>query len=266
MSAVAPDPADLRLLVLMYHGLHRDDAGDGRFDPRYSVRPEAFDRQMRRLRELRGSAWLPTPEGASAQPARGAAVMVSFDDGAASDAEVALPCLQSLGLRAAFFITSGFVGRPGMLSPGQVRELADAGMLVGAHGATHRFLNTLDDAALRDELVRSRAALEDMTGRPVDTLALPGGRGGERELKAAQAAGYRLVFGSAPGLNRGLSPAACVRRVAITRGMGAGEFDQVLAWQGATVRRLRLRHRLLSVPKQLLGDDRYDRLRQAIVR
>ena len=83
---------------------------------------------------------------------------------------------------------------------------------------------------------------------------------------AARAAGYRLVFGSCPGINRGLGDTTLVRRVAITRGLGAQGFDQVLAWQGATVRRLRLRHRLLSVPKHLLGDERYDRLREALVR
>ena len=258
-------PADLRLLVLMYHGLHRDADDHGRFDPRYSVRPEAFERQMQRVRALRGGSWLPTVFGA-ARPPSGPAVMVSFDDGDASNADVALPCLQKLGMGAVFFITSDFLGQRGMLSPSRLRDLADAGMVVGAHGATHRFLNTLTERELHDELQRSRCRLEDVCGTPVDTLALPGGRGGARELAAARAAGYRLVFGSCPGINRGLDEDALVRRVAITRGLGAQGFDQVLAWQGATVRRLRLRHRLLSVPKQLLGDVRYDRLREALVR
>ena len=254
--------APQRLLVLMYHGLHAAPGDSPRYDPRYSVDPQAFDRQMERVRALRGEAWVPGQAAAGGA----SAVMVSFDDGAASDASLALPCLQAHGLRATFFVTSGFVGAPGMLSLPQLRALSEAGMVIGAHGATHRFLSTLSAADLREELRGCRARLQDWTGQPVDTLALPGGRGGERERAAAREAGFRWVFGSEPGVNRGLPDDRILRRVAITRGMGPQAFEQVLGWQGAAVRQLRMRHRVLSVPRRLLGDDRYDRLREALVR
>lgn len=250
------------LLVLMYHGLHRGPRDPGRFDLRYSVDPDAFERQMQCLRARIGRTWLPGDRDADGEHD---AVMVSFDDGDVSNAEVALPVLQRLGLRGMFFVTSGFVGQPGMLGRAQLRQLAQAGMGIGSHGLSHRFLNTLDAATLREELTFSRAELESICGRRVDTLALPGGRGGKRELAAARAAGYRLVFGSEPGRNHRLSPHALVHRVAITRDVSSADFDEILAWQGSTVRRMRWRHRLLALPKQLLGDERYDRLRQVLV-
>jgi peptidoglycan/xylan/chitin deacetylase (PgdA/CDA1 family) len=257
-----------RLLVLMYHGLHRGADDPGCFDPRYSVTPEAFELQMRRITE-RGGAWLPAPGPAFALPDdRGdrPPVLVTFDDGDVSNALRALPCLREHGLQAVFFVTSEFVGRGGMVGGAQLRELADAGMLIGSHGATHRFLNTLDPAVLRDELLRSRDVLQHHSGRPVDLLALPGGRGGPRELELAHALGYRAVFGSQPGDNRDWQPGRYLQRVAITRGLSLPGFEQVLDWDGGTVRRMRWRHAVLDVPKRVLGDERFDRLRQVLVR
>jgi peptidoglycan/xylan/chitin deacetylase (PgdA/CDA1 family) len=260
-----PEP---RLLVLMYHGIQGDAADPGCFDPRYSVTPDAFEQQMQRL-AARDGAWLPTagqplqmPETTDGRPQ----VMVTFDDGDVSNALRALPSLRAMKLRAVFFITSDFVGRGGMVSPSQLCELVDGGMLIGSHGATHRFLSSLDEPALRDELQRSRDYLQEHTGRPVDLLALPGGRGGQREVDVAAELGYRAVFGSEPGDNRHWRPGSLVQRVTISRDLSLAGFDQVLAWGGSTVRRMCWRHAVLRVPKRVLGDERFDRLRQALVR
>jgi peptidoglycan/xylan/chitin deacetylase (PgdA/CDA1 family) len=262
----APEHAALpaRLVVLMYHGLHHV-AGEPHFDPRYSVHPGEFERQMRLLAARRARCWLP---GLPALPIAHDGVpevMVSFDDGAASDAEVALPILAGLGLRAASFVTSGFVGKPGRVSAGQLRELAAVGMLIGAHGRSHRLLATLSAAELDEELRGSRAELEDLLGTPVTTLALPGGRGGAREHAAARAAGYTLVFGSQPGDN--LAPAPPIlQRVPVVRDTTLTMFDQLIDWRGPAARRLHWRHRLLQLPKRLFGDQRYDRWRASLVR
>ena len=165
-------PLPARLVVLMYHGLHEGPRDDGHWDPRYSVAPSEFDAQMRRVRDKRGHAWMPDDGLASV---RSPEIMVSFDDGEASDARIALPILQRLGLRAVFFVTSGFVGRRGSIDAMQLRELSDAGMAIGSHGASHRFLASLSGSELRAELVQSRDFLEACTGRRVAMLALPGG-------------------------------------------------------------------------------------------
>ena len=254
-------PLPPRLVVLMYHGLHQGPRDEGHYDARYSVLPSAFEAQMQRVRDKRGPAWLPDDELAGVQPPE---VMVTFDDGEASDATVALPILQRLGLRAAFFVTSGFVGRRGSVSVAQVRQLSDAGMLVGSHGASHSFLSSLDAAELRQELQGSRAFLEDCTGRRVDLLALPGGRGGERELQLARELGYAHVFGSVPGDNRRRD--GLIERVAIVRDTSAGDFDQILAWRGPAVKAIAWRHRMLQWPKRLIGNDNYQRLRESLMR
>ena len=57
----------------------------------------------------------------------------------------------------------------------QLREVAEAGVEIGAHSVTHPDLRTLDGARLGEEVSACRKALEDGLGRPVSTFAYPFG-------------------------------------------------------------------------------------------
>lgn len=263
---LSPPPG--RLVVLMYHGIHESRADRGRFDPRYSLRPGQFAAQMQTLRELHLAGWSPVAGEALVAPEAPAGrhmVLVTFDDGDVSNLERALPMLQESGLTAVFFITRNFVGQPGMISRAGIRELADAGMVIGSHGLSHQFLNTLSPATLAIELSSSRDFLQQLTGRPVSLLSLPGGRGGQREIEAAYAAGYRSVLGSRPGNNLKTPAGGLIDRIVISRQTDRQAFKQLVRWQGPAVWRLCARHRLLGLPRRLLGDRGYDRLRRVLV-
>lgn len=263
---LSPPPG--RLLALMYHGIHESRADRGQFDPRYSLRPGQFAEQMHILRDLHMAGWLPVAGEALVAPEAPAGrhmVLITFDDGDVSNLEQALPILQDSGLGAVFFITRNFVGQRGMISRAGIRELADAGMVIGSHGLSHQFLNTLSPATLAIELASSRDFLQQLTGRPVSLLSLPGGRGGPREIEAAHAAGYRSVLGSRPGNNLATPAGGLIDRVVISRQTDLVAFEQLVRWQGPAVRRLCARYRLLGLPRRLLGDRGYDRLRQALV-
>lgn len=266
--SLPPPPG--RLLVLMYHGLHAGRGDRGHFDPRYSVHPEQFREQMLQLRDLGVAGWLPVASEPLVAPPPGpkgrTMVLVTFDDGDISNVETALPILDELGMGALFFITRQFVGQRGMITAGGVRELADAGMVIGSHGASHSFLNTLTPLALALELSTSRDFLEQLTGRPVAMLSLPGGRGGLRECRAARSMGYHSILGSRPGDNRSTKAGHCIDRVAITRGLDSRSFGQLLEWRGPAVHAIRWRHQFLQLPKKVLGDRGFDRLRQLWVR
>jgi peptidoglycan/xylan/chitin deacetylase (PgdA/CDA1 family) len=231
------------LPVLMYHGLHASADDPGRFDAVYSV--------TRDLDKLDTSA---------------KAVVISFDDGDVSNRTVALPLLKERKLAAEFFVTADFVDQPGMLSNAQTRDLAEAGMGVQSHGCTHRYLEDLDEAALASELRDSKRRLEAASGAAVDALALPGGRGGERERRLARELGYRHVLNSVPGANQRWREGEYLERVAITRTMGLDEFASLVAWRGVAPRWQRLRFRLLRLPKRILGNRRYERWRSRVLR
>ena len=128
------------------------------------------------------------------------AVVLTFDDGKEDALTRVLPALRKRGLRAAFFIPTGLVGKPGYLTWDGVRALAAAGMEVGSHSASHARLADLEDQRLRAELVESKRALEEQLHAPVDLLAYPYNSVRRRVREAAEAAGYRIaVSGAAHG-------------------------------------------------------------------
>ncbi|MCA1777847.1 MAG: polysaccharide deacetylase family protein [Xanthomonadaceae bacterium] len=270
-------PAPGRVLVLMYHGLHANPDERGHFDPRYSVKPGMFRAQLECLREFNLAYWLPVAGEALCaieRPNNGYdrgsdycnPVLITFDDGDASLIDTALPILEDLRLGAVFFVTRDFVGKPGMINHRALRRISRAGMVIGSHGVSHRFLNTLSRPELEIELTHSREFLEQVTGREVVLLSLPGGRGGKREIEMAGAAGYRSVFGSAPGNNQNTPAGSLIERVAITREVGLDQFRQILRWRGLASWRVRARHHALGLPKRMFGDRGYDWLRNTWVR
>jgi peptidoglycan/xylan/chitin deacetylase (PgdA/CDA1 family) len=120
-------------------------------------------------------------------------VRLSFDDGNRSDHELALPELVTRGLRATFFVVAGRIDEPGFLSRTAVRELVDAGMDVQSHGMRHRTWRGLDAPSRHEELVVARALIAEMTGGPVDEVALPFCLYDRGTLRQLRAAGYRHV-------------------------------------------------------------------------
>lgn len=175
-----------RELILTFHGL-----GDA-----IPPRATAAERKV----------WVPVEwfgEIAAALPRDG--VALAFDDGNASDAELALPILRRLGRSARFFVLAGRIGAPGYLGASDIAALHTAGMTIGSHGLRHRDWRASADAELQDELAGSRRVLEDMLGVPVTEAACPFGSYDRRVLRALRRAGYRRVYNSDGGCS---SPAA----------------------------------------------------------
>ena len=123
-------------------------------------------------------------------------VRLSFDDGNASDIEVALPALLERDLTATFFPLAGRVGSAGSLDADDIRELARHGMQVGSHGMTHRPWRGMGDSDLRAELVVARDIISGAAGTPVDQAALPLGRYDRRVLSSLRRQGYARVHTS----------------------------------------------------------------------
>jgi peptidoglycan/xylan/chitin deacetylase (PgdA/CDA1 family) len=264
MRTANRSPASM-LPILMYHGLHADEQAHGRYDPVYSVRPDDFARQLDWLlangyRTVRsGDRAMQAPRD-DTRP-----VAITFDDGDVSNVEVALPLLRERGMTAEFFITSDFIGQEGMVNAADMRALAAAGMGIGAHGRSHAFLEDMGIDELDAELRDSRACLAAITGQRIDALALPGGRGGERERRAALAIGYRHLLGSVPGPNRDPQPDDWMQRLAVTRDTTPAAFAALVAWQGLRPRIAQARFLALALPKRVLGNAGYERLRARLL-
>ena len=122
------------------------------------------------------------------------AVRLTFDDGNASDVEIALPALLRLRLEASFFVIGGRCDEPGSLSRADVRELARNGMTIGSHGMRHRPWRWLDDEALREELVDAPQLIGGAAGQAVHQASCPFGSYDRRVLRALRRNGFSRVY------------------------------------------------------------------------
>ena len=174
-------------------------------------------------------------------------IRLSFDDGNASDHDIALPRLLARGLRADFFVLSGRIDAPGSLSAAQIRALAAAGMGVGSHGIAHRDWRRISADDLAAEVTQSRAAIAGVLGRPVTTAGIPFGSYDARVLAALRRAGYEAAYSSDRGT---MDPAAFLRPRCSVRaemgqagmgqaGMGQAGITAMLAGRLAVLQRLR---------------------------
>ncbi|MGO9761410.1 MAG: polysaccharide deacetylase family protein [Solirubrobacteraceae bacterium] len=129
----------------------------------------------------------------------GDGVGLAFDDGNASDVQLALPALTRRNVTARFFPLTGRIDVAGYLSAADIAELSAAGMAIGSHGHDHSDWRRLGDDELREELTSSRQTLTEIVGTDVTEAACPFGSYDRRVLRALRAAGYRRAFTSDGG-------------------------------------------------------------------
>jgi peptidoglycan/xylan/chitin deacetylase (PgdA/CDA1 family) len=176
---------------------------------------------------------------------------ITFDDGYASDFDIALPILQERSLPATFFIVPSFIGRPGFLTWRQVKELADAGMSIGSHTLNHSWLSELATEDLRKELLTSRRLIEDVIWRPVELISLPGGYYNRKVLETSFESGYRLVGTSVPGVNHEFRPYSDGGMLLKRNGLDLGTNWANI--HGLFDGRISLESRIWALPAQLLS-------------
>lgn len=126
-------------------------------------------------------------------------IILTFDDGHISNYSHVLPLLLELGLKASFFITTGYTGkRKDYMSRTQIRAMSESGMTIGSHTHSHRFLDELSSRDIVDELYKSKSFLEDVTGQEVSFLSCPGGRYRPEVIDVAADTGYCGLLTSVP--------------------------------------------------------------------
>lgn len=83
---------------------------------------------------------------------------------------------------------------PPMLRPGDLCRIDNRLIEWGSHTASHSDLGLCPEGEIVAELVNSKAALSEMTGRQVDLLAFPQGSHRDVARIAAREAGFRAAF------------------------------------------------------------------------
>ncbi|HYG62806.1 MAG TPA: glycosyltransferase [Thermoanaerobaculia bacterium] len=210
-AGVLPGVVTYRLPILMYH---RVASGGGAGDPaRWRVSPEAFEEQLRYLRDSgyhtpRLEDWRRAAE--SKRPLAGRAVLLTFDDGYRDFAEHAWPLLRRYGFSALVFLVAGAVGSTNRWDAGyghglpllgwdEVRRLRAEGVELGSHSGTHRPLTSLAATEVVREAAHSRAVIARALGEPPRAFAYPYGDTDPAVRHLVSACGYVYGLTTRPG-------------------------------------------------------------------
>jgi peptidoglycan/xylan/chitin deacetylase (PgdA/CDA1 family) len=129
-------------------------------------------------------------------------VRIMFDDGNASDVDIALPRLVKRGLKAEFFILAGRLGEAGRVGRGGVRDLLRAGMTVGSHGWAHRDWRKISPEEAEEEISEANQVIAELTGEPVSRVAIPYGSYDRHVLYRLRRARLATVYTSDGGRRR----------------------------------------------------------------
>lgn len=179
-------PASRGVVVLIYHRV-----GGGAVSE-IDLPADEFDRQMAWLSDtgrvislddavdLLESPEASDPSDLSLAPADNP-VVVTFDDGTADLADVALPILARHEIPATVYLATRHIdeqipwpadGVP--LSWAGAQEMVGSGLVtVGSHTHSHALLDRLAPDAVADELDRSKQLIEDKLGVPAEHFAYP---------------------------------------------------------------------------------------------
>ncbi len=185
-------------VILMYHRFGEDTIAST------NIRLEQFEAHIEELL-TGGYTVLPVPEILAALragrelPER--AVGITVDDGYASVYSEAWPRLVAAGFPFTVFVSTDAVDQRhrGMMSWDQIRALAEAGVTIGHHSATHGHMAYADPVTSAIDINKASARFADELGRVPEIFAYPFGEYSRELRELVIAAGFTAAFGQQSG-------------------------------------------------------------------
>jgi peptidoglycan/xylan/chitin deacetylase (PgdA/CDA1 family) len=114
----------------------------------------------------------------------------------------------------------------------ELKQLAEAGMCVGAHTRSHPVLSLCSEEEARREILESKLEIERALGRPVWAFAYPFGNPstmGVREVRIARESGFACAFLNIEHWGAGPSNPFMICRTHVTSDMTLPEFAAYLS-------------------------------------
>lgn len=162
------------VLVYMYHSVRDDPVNPD--DADLSVRVEEFEKQLAFFAEHKRKTIFASELADIADGEK--YLLITFDDGYEDNYTEVYPLLKKYNCKATIFMITRLIGKEGYLSAEQIREMTESGLVsVQSHTVSHDPL-ALGDKEYEDvdyEMRTSKLILEAISGKNVDSVALPNG-------------------------------------------------------------------------------------------
>ena len=183
--------------ILCYHNI-RDFKLSASGDVKvYTVKPPAFAEQMKALADAGYQTILPEQlynylvyDG----PLPAKPILITFDDTREEQFSIGAAEMKKYGFKGVFFVMTVSINRPGYMSKEQIKSLSDSGNIVAAHTWDHHMVTkyTGDDWNL--QLVKPKAKLEEIIGKPISDFAYPFGLWNTAAIPEIKKSNYKMGY------------------------------------------------------------------------
>src|SRR6195952_3262934 len=166
--------------ILCYHQIRDWRPKDSKVAKYYIIPPAAFKAQMKMRADSGYHTVLPDQlydylTKGTALPSK--PIMLTFDDTDLDQFNIAAPELKKYGYKGVYFIMTVSLGRPHYMSKEQVKQLSDAGNVIGSHTWDHHMTSKYkhDPNPKKDDWViqidKPTQKLEEITGKKITYFA-----------------------------------------------------------------------------------------------
>lgn len=128
-------------------------------------------------------------------------VAITIDDAYRSAYDVAWPQLKKTGLPVTLFVSTDAIddGGPGFMTWDQIREMRDAGVTIGAHGAAHGHMPEMTPEEIRADIKHSIQRIVEELGAPPVLFSYPHGEITAAARDVIAEIGFEAAFGQHSG-------------------------------------------------------------------
>ncbi|MDR3680038.1 MAG: polysaccharide deacetylase family protein [Flavipsychrobacter sp.] len=154
-------------------------------------------------------------------------VVLTFDDGTASQYENALPELNKYGFKAVFFIMTVVLDKKNYLSKNQVKKLTNEGHEIGCHTWDHHNVTQYKGDDWKIQVQQPVSLLKSITGMPVKYFAYPYGLWNKNAADALKNYGFSAAF-QLWGAPDEQSPLLAIKRILVDGNWSAAQLSAVM--------------------------------------
>jgi len=183
--------------ILCYHQIKDFNASAGAMTKVYTVKPVDFAAQMKALSEAGYTSILPEQLYeylVHNAPLPAKPIMITFDDTRAEQYSIGAAEMKKYGFKGVFFVMTVSINRPGYMSKEEIKSLADEGHVVAAHTWDHHMVTKYSGEDWNTQLVKPKAKLEEIIGKPLTDFAYPFGLWNTAAIPELKKSGYEMAY------------------------------------------------------------------------